>query len=127
MNGKQMKKKTPPLRKTVQVHLLQKGESNFQGPPQKGVPEQNEVSNIVKSPNPQGSVRKRIRFGTPKKSDAWNTAMCEGMTKTKDEYTQVSAGDFLDLDQDDSSRIDKTVQEMIDLLPRVLVELRDLD
>ncbi|XP_035688925.1 uncharacterized protein LOC118424432 [Branchiostoma floridae] len=79
------------------------------------------------SPNPQGSVRKRIRFGTPKKSDAWNTAMCEGMTKTKDEYTQVSAGDFLDLDQDDSSRIDKTVQEMIDLLPRVLVELRDLD
>ncbi|KAI8478085.1 hypothetical protein Bbelb_441840 [Branchiostoma belcheri] len=46
---------------------------------------------------------------------------------TKEEQTQASAADVLDLDEDSASLVHNAIQEMIELLPKVMVELKCTD
>ncbi|KAI8484343.1 hypothetical protein Bbelb_379410 [Branchiostoma belcheri] len=83
------------------------------------------------SPYLQSRARKKIRFGTPVTSrvmgrtlSAWKLKEPSG---TKEEQTQTSAADVLDLDEDSASLVHNAIQEMIELLPKVMVELKCTD
>ncbi|CAH1242458.1 Hypp6727 [Branchiostoma lanceolatum] len=70
-------------------------------------------------------VRKKIRFGTPVKSDDVGVDLFEfdEVSRTKEKETQTSAGDVRDgMDADSTALVDEAVQEMIDLLPKVTAD-----
>ncbi|KAI8490370.1 hypothetical protein Bbelb_316380 [Branchiostoma belcheri] len=83
------------------------------------------------SPYLQSRVRKKIRFGTPVTSRVMGRTLSPWKLKepsgTKEEQTQTSAADVLDLDEDSASLVHNAIQEMIELLPKVMVELKCTD
>ncbi|XP_066266599.1 uncharacterized protein [Branchiostoma lanceolatum] len=75
-------------------------------------------------------VRKKIRFGTPVKSDDVGVDLFEfdEVSRTKEKETQTSAGDVRDgMDADSTALVDEVLNEMIDLLPKVILELKHAD